>query len=89
MVILMMTFIDASTSSSQLCIPLNKAGNIKLFRRHSRSLETKCSMSVPGISPAGKESETLIYIRDDKTVPYAPPPSVKDIDLLYQFFDRR
>lgn len=79
---------DASTSTSQLCIPSNKAGNIKLFRRQSRSLQTKCSMSVPGIPPARKENETVIYVRDDKTVPYAPPPSAKDIDLLYQFFDQ-
>lgn len=79
---------DAIPSSYQRCRPSN-GGEYLFFKTQVRFVKTTFQMSVPGNSPVSKESKIPYYLRDKKMIPEASPPSNKDIDLLYRFFDQR
>ncbi|XP_057539259.1 NAD-dependent protein deacylase SRT2 isoform X2 [Amaranthus tricolor] len=78
---------DAIPSSYQRCRPSN-GGEYLFFKTQVRFVKTTFQMSVPGNSPVSKESKIPYYLRDKKMIPEASPPSNKDIDLLYRFFDQ-
>jgi len=72
-------------------------GNWHLARRGQRLVSfkgvrlvhTTCRISVPRTFPRNEEKAFSNISRDKKTVPEADPPSIKDVHLLYEFFDQR
>ena len=52
-------------------------------------VQTSCRLSVPGISPRNEGKTPSNILRDKKAVPDADPPTIRDVNLLYQFFDNR
>ncbi|KAL9313886.1 hypothetical protein ACSQ67_019338 [Phaseolus vulgaris] len=71
-------------------------GNWHLARRGQRLVSfkgvrlvhTTCRISVPRTFPRNEEKAFSNISRDKKTVPEADPPSIKDVHLLYEFFDQ-
>lgn len=59
------------------------------FKGSVKFVQTSCRLSIPGISPRNEQKAPSNMLRDKKAVPYANPPSIKDVNLLYQFFDNR
>ncbi|MED6212961.1 NAD-dependent protein deacetylase srt2, partial [Stylosanthes scabra] len=66
-----------------------RGGRLLSFKGSVKLVHTTCRISVPGtslgnhIKPPSNNS-----FRDKKAVPDAEPPSIKDINLLYQLFDQ-
>ncbi|GAB2246333.1 hypothetical protein Droror1_Dr00001826 [Drosera rotundifolia] len=56
--------------------------------RGVRFVQTSFRFSIPGVPSAKKEKNTTNLSKDKNMVPYSAPPSMKDLDLLHQFFDQ-
>ncbi|EXC20592.1 NAD-dependent ADP-ribosyltransferase sirtuin-4 [Morus notabilis] len=52
-----------------------------------RSVQTLCRISVPGNSFQQGENVASDFLSQKKIIPDAEPPSLRDVELLYQFFD--
>ncbi|OMO88893.1 Sirtuin family [Corchorus capsularis] len=55
-------------------------GSVKL-------IQTSCWISNPGVT-IGETQAPPKYLKDKKVVPEADPPSIEDVNRLYQFFDQ-
>ncbi|MQL82053.1 hypothetical protein Taro_014531 [Colocasia esculenta] len=53
-----------------------------------RGFLARCKHSMADISFKSEEKSSLDFLRDKKIMPYSDPPSPKDVDLLYRFFDQ-
>lgn len=80
-----LTDLDSSTSIAwQSSCMVRKMVN---FQGSLRCVQTNYRISIPGVSSASEHKTTPKFLRHKKLVPEAAPPSTKDIDLLYKFFD--
>lgn len=59
------------------------------FQGFLKAVQTSCRISIPGNSSRREEKVALNSLRQKKLVPDAEPPSHRDVELLYQFFDQR
>ncbi|KAF4360644.1 hypothetical protein F8388_011279 [Cannabis sativa] len=57
------------------------------FQGSLKSVQTSCRISVPGISSQKEEIVASNFLRQKKLVPDAEPPSIQEVQQLYQFFD--
>ncbi|GAB2287224.1 NAD-dependent protein deacetylase srt2 [Dionaea muscipula] len=62
------------------------ARNIGAFG--ARFIRTSYRISIPGVPSVNDEHTASKFSSDKRTVPDSAAPSINDIDLLYQFFDR-
>lgn len=82
-------FIDIGQSSCGSWHLVRRGRRLISLRHSVKFVQTSCRISVPGISPKIEQKAPHNILRDKKAVPDADPPSVKDVNLLYQFFDQR
>lgn len=53
-----------------------------------RHVQTTCRISAPRISSTAKDKASSNFLRDKKTIPDSDPPSVKDMNILYELFEQ-
>lgn len=51
-------------------------------------VQTICRISIPGTSSESKVKVPSNILRDTNMVPHADPPTLEDVNFLYQFFDQ-
>lgn len=78
---------DAVPPASKYRIFHGKATTIS-FRGSVKHVQTVCRISAPGSFPESVENTPSNFLKDRKVVPESDPPSTKDVNLLYEFFDR-
>ncbi|XP_028770235.1 NAD-dependent protein deacylase SRT2-like isoform X1 [Neltuma alba] len=76
--------VQSSCGSSYLS---RRGRRVISFKGSVKFVQTSCRLSVPGISPRNEGKTCSKTLRDKKAVPNADPPSIRDVNLLYQFFD--
>ncbi|KAH1245879.1 NAD-dependent protein deacylase SRT2 [Glycine max] len=81
-------FIDIVQPRSGHSHLAKRGGRLISCKVCARLVHTMCRISVPGTLPRTDGKTSTNISRDKKTVPEADPPSIKDVQLLYEFLDR-
>ncbi|KAL8262637.1 hypothetical protein R6Q59_023986 [Mikania micrantha] len=58
------------------------------FQGSVKYVQTMCRISIPGTTWEDAEDPPSIYFNNRNVVPDSDPPSTKDVNLLYDFFDK-
>lgn len=81
--------VQSSIKAQQL---LSKGRRVFPHQGSVKCVQTSCRMSIPGLPSSRHEDKAPAspkVLRDKKAVPDADPPSIENINQLYQFFDNR
>lgn len=58
------------------------------FHGSAKSVQTTCRVTVPGTSSTTEQKLSSNVLKDRLLIPDSDPPSINDVELLYQFFDQ-
>lgn len=58
------------------------------FHGSAKSVQTTCRVTVPGTSSTTEQELSSNILKDRLLIPDSDPPSINDVELLYQFFDQ-
>ncbi|KAL3528219.1 hypothetical protein ACH5RR_012875 [Cinchona calisaya] len=78
---------DTIQSTSKNCKSLGRMGRVIPFQGFTKHMQTASRISFPRATLERKET-TSSNLRNKKSIPDSDPPSVQDVNLLYEFFER-